>query len=303
MLFKNQKIIYLSVVMLLLSGCVASGPKGVIVETIMPAKLDITNEASLEGDAVMQAIIIDNLRDSAGHEYQDKSISFYVRSALQKAMTETQVFNIRGPGSQMNLPRIRPVVEKFAVENDVVDAGYVTRRGGAAITFSLRSSSNNQVGVTFETAEVINRQPVGGQLRAREDILKEMAEDICRNFVRKIVPTPKKEFREFADGGQEVQNGIDAAMNKDWDLAIKIWKKVISQNSNNAPAIYNLGIAYEAKKMLRKALKQYEKARKKDSTNGLYQKNYAKLKKKLATSKKVNILREEVRDDSVSASD
>ncbi len=301
----NKRFAYFMIFLAMIVTLSACAPKakGIIVETVMPAQIDITSEAALEGDSLMQAIIVDRIRQPGGKIYKNKTISFYVRSALKDALNQTHVFNIRGPGSHMSAPRIRPVVERFYVAKDVVADGYVTRRGVAAINFSLTSSSGNKVGSTTETAEIVNRQPIGAQLRPRADIMKEMATDICQDFVKKIVPTPKKEFRQFASGNTTVNNGVKAAMNRDWDLAIDLWKDVVASNPKNAPATYNLGIAYEAKKMLRRALKQYKAARKLDTGNSLYQRTYAKLKRKLKTSKKIDNIKDEIREESMDASD
>ncbi|MBF0225867.1 MAG: tetratricopeptide repeat protein [Desulfobacterales bacterium] len=299
---QNKNYFFLISILLCLFFAACAKPRGVIVTSIMPAEIDITSDSALEGDAVTQAIIVDEIR-TAGKNIVDSNASFHVKNALKDALTKTSVFNIRGAGGQMNVPRIRPIINKFAVERDVVKDGFVTRRGIASVSFSLVSSSGNHVGSTTETAEIVNTQPLNAQLRSKEEIMQEMAEDVCREFVRKIVPTPKKEFREFASGTTEVNNGINAAMNKDWDFAIEIWEGVIAKKPDNAPAQYNLGIAYEAKNQLRKALNQYKTARQLDQSKDLYQKSYARLKKRLETTKQIQDIKDKIKDGSVGATD
>ncbi len=291
----------LALLIFLLTACAA--PQGVIVSTIDPPRFDLRTEAALEGDAVLQAIIIDPVRSPAGTALADQHVAFYLRNALQDALTQTAAFNIRGPGSQMNVPRIRTEIQQFKVEDDIIRDGYVTRRGVAAVNFALMSSSGNRVGSTTETTEIISRQPVGTQPRAREDIMQTMAQNVCRDFVAKLVPTERREFREFTRGNTDVNNGISAAMNRDWDLAVELWEGVVARDDRNAPAYYNLGIAYEHKKMLRRALQNYAEARRLDPGKALYQRNYARLQHKLDASRLVEDIREEVREGSFGSSD
>ena len=287
--------------MLILSAC--ARPKGVIVETLEPPKIDITSEAALEGDAVMQTIIIDRIKTPNRTLISDPQVKFYVRQALEQALTDTQVFNFSGPGAQMNAPRITTVVEKFIVEPDKLEAGYVTRTGVAALSFALTSSSGHKVGSTLETARIVNRVQAGGQLKSKEEIMRELAAKVCKNFVKKLVPTRKKQYREFATGNSDVKKGIEAAMNGDWDLAIEFWENAVAKDPDNHAAVFNLGIAYEAKHKMRKAIKQYEKARRMDPGNALYQKTYARVKEKYKTHKKVKRIKQEIEEESVSASD
>ncbi|WP_457571737.1 tetratricopeptide repeat protein [Desulfovulcanus sp.] len=296
-----KQLLPLMALMLLLSACAT--PKGVIVETLEPPKIDITSEAALEGDAVMQNIIIDRIKTPNRTVISDPQVKFYVRQALEQALTDTQVFNFSGPGAQMNAPRITTVVEKFIVEPDKLESGYVTRRGVAAVSFALTSSSGHKVGSTLETAQIVNRVQAGGQLKSKEEIMRELAAKVCKNFVKKLVPTRKKQYREFASGNSEVKKGIDAAMNGDWDLAIEFWENALAKDPKNHAAVFNLGIAYEAKHKLRKAIKQYEKARRMDPGNPLYQKTYARVKSKKTTIRKIKKIKEEIREESVSASD
>jgi len=133
--------------------------------------------------------------------------------------------------------------------------------------------------------------------------MRELAAKVCKNFVKKLVPTRKKQYREFATGNSDVKKGIEAAMNGDWDLAIEFWENAVAKDPDNHAAVFNLGIAYEAKHKMRKAIKQYEKARRMDPGNALYQKTYARVKEKYKTHKKVKRIKQEIEEESVSASD
>ena len=63
-----------------------------------------------------------------------------------------------------------------------------------------------------------------------------------------------------------------------WDEAMFRWKKVISQDPNNAPAHNNLAVAYEKKGMLEEAEKEYLKALDLDPKNERIQANFENFK-------------------------
>ena len=286
---------------LLLSGCQKS--KGIVVDTIVPPQMDITTEAALQGDDVLQQIIISKITNAAGKQITGSQQAFYIRNALRDALTETQVFNFVDSSTLPNVPSIAVAVQDFGVDKDATSAGYTTRRGHAAVNFSLLSTAKHIVGSTTETAEIVNRQPVGGQLTPQEEIMRELADEVCRDFVRKLVPTRKREFREFASGNSDVQKGIDAAFANDWELAMEFWNDAVQKDPENDAAWYNLGIGHEAGHDLRQALKSYAKARKLDPGNELYSRTYAKLKDKLSATRQMEKTKEEVREGNVGASD
>lgn len=72
--------------------------------------------------------------------------------------------------------------------------------------------------------------------------------------------------------------GIEAAQMELWDEAIFRWKKVISQEPNNAPAHNNLAVAYEKKGMLKEAEKEYLTALDLDPKNDRIQANFENFK-------------------------
>lgn len=287
----RTKFLLAAIIAMLLSACAT--PQGVIVSTLVPAEIDITTDSALEGD-VLQNIVVDRIKGVN---------SDYVKYALKNALTNPPVFNIVSGGKAPNTPRIRVRINKFRVERDREKDGYVTRRGVAEVTFTLLSTGGHNVAPCIETDQIMNTQPVGSMLRSKEEILKKMGENVCRNFVGKITPTKKKEFRQFAKGNSQVKKGIGAAMQKNWDGALSIWKSVIQADPQNGPAHYNSGIAYEALGKLRRAFKSYQKAVEVDPANALYNKTYGKLKTKQKTHQEIKNIKEEIRDESVSGSD
>lgn len=312
---KTKFLLLFTAIILILSAC-ATAPPGVIVTTINPPEYDITSAAQTRGDAYI--ISIDDIQDPHGVINQNKKIAFYVRNALKDALLKTLTFNVQNRSSQPNALRIKPEIDIFRVTKEK-RSGYLIKNGEATINFSLKGSGTSLIGSTTEYAKVRDSQPAGARNRSDEDIMLELAKDICQNFVKKLVPTKSKEFREFAKGSSKVNIGVNAAMNENWDGAIEIWEEVLTKDPDNAPALYNSGIALEAKsgityegktgasfksiEFLRKALKRYKEASKLDIGNSLYHKNYARLKKKLEASKSLDKLTQKISDDTVSGTD
>lgn len=286
---------------LLLAGCQKS--KGIVVDTIVPPQMDITTEGALQGDDVLQQIIISKITDASGKKISGSQQAFYIRNALRDALTQTQVFNFVDTSTLPNVPSIAVAVQDFGVDKDVTASGYTTRRGHAAVNFSLLSTEKHIVGSTTETAEIVNRQPVGAQLTPHEEIMQDLASNVCREFVQKLVPTKKREFREFASGGTAVQKGIDAAFANDWELAMEFWNGAVEKDPEDDAAWYNLGIGYEATHDLRKALRSYAKARRLEPGDELYSRTYAKLKAKLDATRQMDKVKGEVNEGNVGASD
>ncbi|MEE8484720.1 MAG: hypothetical protein V3S46_08990 [Nitrospinota bacterium] len=104
-----------------------------------------------------------------------------------------------------------------------------------------------------------------------EEVKRVLAKRVAAEYIRLFMPTTRSELREFknADIGDP---GVTAAMNGNWDLAIKKWTDMIIKNPKDDKSLYNRGVAYEAKsgvKNLKKAIRDY-KAAAALSSDGLY---------------------------------
>ncbi len=279
---------------LLLTMLASCGPakKGMIIDTVVPAQIDLQQAVALDGDPLNQCIAIDAV------VWKDRKTAKLLGSALKEALIDepTFVFNDMA-AAKGSCPIIMAEIQDFTV-TDKSEQGYQTRRGSAQVLFKLRSTGGNIVAEQAEFSEIVNTKPVGAKLRSKEDISLSLAKKVCQDFVKKLVPTKKKVFREFAKGNQKVEAGTQAAMNGAWDLAIKTWSTVAEEDPQNAPAIYNLGIGYEHKQNLRRALKEYEKALSIDPTNPLYQRTYARVEKRRENVKKIDSVKEKVREES-----
>lgn len=85
---------------------------------------------------------------------------------------------------------------------------------------------------------------------------------VAKAYLKTFMHTTKRELREFKGEGAN-QLGVDAAVAKNWNEAIRIWSEQIKKYPNNHESLYNRGIAWEAKggvKNLKKALKDYRGA-------------------------------------------
>ncbi len=82
------------------------------------------------------------------------------------------------------------------------------------------------------------------------------------------------------------QVAIDAAINSNWDEAIKINQEIIKKDKNNLEAYLRLGFAYLQKNNIKKAKSIYQKAKKIQPDNHLIIENLEKIK--ILESKKIN---------------
>ncbi len=74
------------------------------------------------------------------------------------------------------------------------------------------------------------------------------------------------------------QKAIDAAINLDWQEAIKLNKKIVSARKNSIQAYLRLGFAYLQEHNLKEAKKNYKKVLKLQQSNQIASENLAKIK-------------------------
>ncbi len=91
-------------------------------------------------------------------------------------------------------------------------------------------------------------------LPTKEATLNNLARKVATNLVSKIAPTRYTMEVELAKGGSTnfgggglVDKGVEHAEKGDWAGAIEYWETGVQQAPHLAPALYNLGVAYEAK--------------------------------------------------------
>lgn len=78
---------------------------------------------------------------------------------------------------------------------------------------------------------------------------------------------------------QQNEFAIKSAKMGLWNEAIMRWERIIEIDPKNSKAYNNLGVAYEAKGDLDKAMNAYKKALELDPNNKAYLSNYIKFKR------------------------
>ncbi len=95
---------------------------------------------------------------------------------------------------------------------------------------------------------------------AREALLSDLTDRTIKKFIPTISPYKVTVSRKFEKGNEAVNAGIGMAQNNLWDKATFVWEKEIEKDPRNAPAFYNLGIAYEVAGDLDRAEQAFDTA-------------------------------------------
>jgi hypothetical protein len=279
-------------------GC-AAPRRGVIIDGVRPAQIDLTQAVALGDDDPFEGIVVDKVQDP--HKTR---MGNFVRRSLIHALTRLESFKFNTDTViAVNQPIIQTRIDTFSIETLPPSDGYQTRKGEAAVTFTIISDSGNPLQPTIESSHVVNTKPVGAMLRSRSDIANQMARQICQRFAKKLVPTSEMEFHPFATGGGGVNEGVDAAMKGAWDRAERIWQSAIQKNPDNAAAIFDLGVSMEKKHELKKSCSNYKRALALDPENELYLKACSRIEKKIIAEKFVKKVRKNVKARAASAED
>jgi len=92
------------------------------------------------------------------------------------------------------------------------------------------------------------------ELPARNETLNNLSSQAAAALVTKISPTEIVKEVQFDDGSKygtgigghkTVKKGIEFAKQGGWEEAANIWQEVLSDEPDNAPALYNIGLAHE----------------------------------------------------------
>ncbi len=123
-----------------------------------------------------------------------------------------------------------------------------------AITASLSVVYNGKSVKTVNISEDANRPGA-----TKEEVAKVLVERVAKKFVKMFIPTSNRELREFKPM-EPNEPGLVAAYNSNWKVAIEVWTKRVKKDGKDHAAMYNRGIAYEAKGDLKKAVADYKAA-------------------------------------------
>ena len=260
-------------------ACAAS-KQGIIVKSIVKPELDITNLSQLMGDDIFDHIAICKVTDP-GRRVPDPQVLFAIDKVLKEELTKVLSFNIKDYKPGKRIPVIKPSVSGFVVKGPTFIDGYYVIKGESIINFSLERSDGTFVRSIVESTNIYDKNPSKLFLN-KNDIMLKMAEKTCKKFVRRFMPSKRREFRALVKGNDGVNKGVVAATNGNFEGAEMIFRAVIDQDTNNAPAYYNLGVVLEGQKdNLEQSLKMYYRAFMLDPGNPLFNKNIARLKKNL----------------------
>lgn len=116
-------------------------------------------------------------------------------------------------------------------------------------------------------------------------ILSDLLDDVTGQFVAAVSPH-RVERRKVLDkrGGKCTQRGVQLAKAGIWDEAIVEWRKAVLNDSHDAAAHNNLGVAYERAGRIEDARRAYRKAVRLDPDNLSYRRNMAYLAAERAPS-------------------
>lgn len=226
--------IFFSVSALLFTAACATQQKGVLVDVTVPPQVDLK---TLSAD-----INTINVRDIAG----DGSCAAPLKTKITSIIVNAAIFKKEIAGFEEGGSAVVDVtgsVDKCAVEMG---------RGAISASFSLLY--NGQVWRTFIVNKDTNR-PGASEAEVR-DVLVDRA---ARAFASMFIPTTRQEVRVFKPVSPDDQ-GITAAMASNWEMAIQLWTKRINQFPKDHNALYNRGVAWEARGDLRKAIADYRRA-------------------------------------------
>ncbi len=220
--------------LLFTASCATTQQKGVLVDVTVPPTIDLK---TLSGD-----INTINVRDIKG----DASCATPLKTKIGSLIVNADIFKKEIAGFEeagSAAIDVTGTVDKCSVEMG---------RGALSANFSLLY--NGQVWRTFIVNKDTNR-PGASEAEVRDVLV----DRVSRSFVSMFIPTSRQEVRVFKPVAPDDQ-GITAAMGSNWEMAIQLWTKRINQFPKDHNALYNRGVAWEARGDLKKAMADYRRA-------------------------------------------
>ena len=277
MKIKNTLDLALALLILsLLVSCAPVARPGIRVAVFEKPRIDLGVEDvymyNPDRDAVNQRKFIMFCNDTVERKFE--AFLSKLTTALQKAFVQTRgVYRIKdceeGDTSQ---PKLTVKIKEYNFVDDVPRYGQNRRTVSAAVEFKLKFPDMEIKAPDTITDKAVNVRKTGLSMLSEMEMANEVAANIAHKFAKQLVPTIKKEFREFFVDGTDVDKAVHLAENNNWDLAIDIWESIIARDNKNAGAYYNLGIAYEHEREFIKAQEAYKNAVRIDYSNKLFSK-------------------------------
>ena len=158
-------------------------------------------------------------------------------------------------------------------------------------TGTLKETFNEKFGGNKECGPFGNRL---SDLPTPDGTLDELASTLSTKLVAKISRMKLAGMVKLDEGGNTmVKKGVDVAKTGLWDKAVEIWEQVIRDETGNAPAYYNLGVAHESvgdMKSLGIAEELYRKAASHGETR-LYREAMARIQRAIEERRRLDSVR------------
>jgi curli biogenesis system outer membrane secretion channel CsgG len=155
-------------------------------------------------------------------------------------------------------------VKKEIMKTVLVDQHYRIRRGTVAINFRVVSVQTGELLAVHSDSKSYNSGKVveGSRqtLKPQGEILSELSEKICKDFVWKIAPHYSNETRYVESGKGKIATGKKYAESGLWPEAIEMWQQAIVETPKEAAGYYNLGVACEIRGDYDQAESYYKQA-------------------------------------------
>lgn len=127
-------------------------------------------------------------------------------------------------------------------------------------------------------------------LPTEEETLSNLANKVATRLVAKIAPTRYTiEVALDTSGGSYVSKGVKLAKKGDWEGAMEMWQMALEIDPYLGPALYNMGVAYEARGDLNSLLtaKQYYLKAIKSNSKDIYIEAKVRINKKIRDMQKL----------------
>lgn len=250
---------------LMTAACATTQQNGVLVDVTVPPQVDLK---ALSGD-----INTINVRGITG----DGACAGPLKTKISSIIVNADIFKkeIAGfeEGGSASVD-VTGIVDKCSVE-----------MGHGALSANFSLVYNGQVWRTFIVNKDTNR-PGASEAEVRDVLVDRVA----RAFVSMFIPTTRQEVRVFKPVAPD-DKGITAAMSSNWDMAVQLWTKRINQFPKDHNALYNRGVAWEARGDLRKAMADYKRAADNDK-DPLYVESLARAENALKASQQKEKMKE-----------
>ncbi len=171
---------------------------------------------------------------------------------------------------------------------EFVERTFINRTVSVGINFRLVSVQTGEIRASDSDTKSNTKKYYThkGEIPAADQILDNLTNSVLNKFIPLITPHQVSISKEFEEGNDQVDLGIEYAQKNLWDRAKDIWEAEVQKDPQNAPALYNLGIAYEVMGDLEQAEQMYNRALDIEP-NDLYMEAVANIRKRKIEQQKL----------------